>query len=162
MKHIIYFITSIFMFGCFGKEPLQTALEGKPLPAFHILLPDSVTYIDSKYIPDDKPIALFYFGPNCPHSHAQMKEIINHIHALKTIRFYVITNWPFDKMKAFHEKYELYKYENIITGSDYENFFSRYYDINGVPCMAIYNKTKKLQKLYMGKIESKDIKEATK
>jgi thiol-disulfide isomerase/thioredoxin len=154
-------ILGIYLTGCFSKQPEKTGHEGKPLPSFKLLLLDSTTYFDTKDIPKDKPVVLFYFGPHCPYSRAQMEEIIEDINILKDIRFYFFTTWSFAEMKAFYKHYQLNKYSNIIMGQDYMNFFVEYFEAQGVPYMAIYGKDKILRKAFIGRIFGKQIKEVT-
>ena len=143
--------------GCYGVEPEKTGLEGKPIPSFEILLPDSSTYIDTKSIQTDKPVVLFYYGPYCPYSRAQMQEMIENISIMKKIQFILITNAPFSDMKKFCAHYGIDKYKNITAGIDYNNFLGDYYKITGVPFTAIYDKNKKLISAFTGKIFVKQI-----
>jgi thiol-disulfide isomerase/thioredoxin len=150
----------IVLISCSDREPENTGLEGKSLPSFKLLLTDSLTYIDTKDIPKEKPIVLLFYGPHCPYSRAEMQEIIDNMNTLKDIQFCVFTNGSFADMKEFNTHYNLYKYKNILSGLDYNNFFSEYFQITGVPYIAIYGKDSKLIKAFMGKIFSKQIKKA--
>ncbi len=158
MKNIAILITLICLFGCFGKKPENTGLEGKPLPSFNLLLPDSTTYFNTNSISGDRPIVLYYFGPHCPYSHSQMKEIIEDMEILKDIQFYIFTATAFSDMKSFYEYYHLKKYSNIKTGLDYSHFFADYFQAPGVPYIAIYGKNKRLREAFIGKIYAKQIK----
>lgn len=148
----------IILSGCFAKAPEKTGLEGKPMPSFNLLLADSTTYLNTNSISSGKPIVLFYFGPDCPYSRAQMEEIIEDINILKDIRFYVFTTAAFSEMKEFYKHYQLDKYPNITVGIDYANFFGDYFEAIGVPYIAIYGKNKKLNKAFMGKVYGRQIK----
>jgi len=158
MKQVGLLLLLVSLASCFGKEPENTELKGKQLPAFKLLLTDSTTYINTANIPGGEPIVLFYFGPHCPYSRAQMEEIIDDISSLKNIRFYIFTTWPFLEMKDFYTHYQLNKYPNITVGVDYTNFFGDYFKAQGVPYMAIYGKNKRLNDAFVGKIYSNQIK----
>jgi len=158
MNKISILILFISLSGCFGKDPQKTGLEGKPLPTFNLFLADSMTYLNTSTIPSGKPIALLYFGPNCPYSRAQIEEIINHNQSLQDIQFYVFTISSFQEMKQFYHHYQLNKYPNIKVGVDYKTFFSSYFEIPGVPFMAIYGKDRRLNKAFIGQVSSKQIK----
>jgi thiol-disulfide isomerase/thioredoxin len=144
--------------GCFGKEPEKTGLEGQPLPSFNLLLSDSATWLNTSRIPPGKPIALFYFSPICPHCRTQTKEIIEDMDRLKDIQFYFITSFPFKAMKKYYKEYNLEKFNNITMGRDTAHFVGDYFETSGVPYMAIYGKNKKLNKAFLGKIYSSQIK----
>lgn len=158
-KSIILFCVTVLL-ACNARRPaIKTGFEGKPLPAFDLLLNDSTTVMNTGSIPAGKPIVLIYFSPRCPFCRAQMDGIVKDIAELKDIRFYIFTTWPFREMKDFYKHYRLDKYPNISVGVDYNNFFSDRFKITGVPYMAIYRKDKKLNEAFMGNINSQQIKE---
>jgi len=143
--------------GCTTKEPEQTGQEDKPLPVFDLLLTDSSTHISTSSMQPGQPVVLFYFGPNCPYSRAQMDGIIEHISLLKDIKFCVFTDWPFTEMKSFYKHYQLEKYSNMVVGNDYKSFFRSYFKVKGVPYMAIYGKNMRLNQAFKGKMSEKQI-----
>ena len=158
MKYLLLIILISLLTNCTEKEPIKTGLEGTPIPQFNILLPDSFTYINTTIIPSGKSIVLFDFGPSCPYSRTQMKEIIENINNLKDIQFYIFTSWPFAEMKEFYSHFALYKYSNIIVGVDFNNFFVPYFKIAGIPYIAIYGKNKLLKKAFSGLVAYKQLK----
>ena len=160
MKLILVIFVILFLTACYGRTPHKTGLEGRPMPSTDLLLADSSTHLNSNNIPTDKPIVIFLFGPHCPYSHAQMKEIIQDMENLKNIRFYILTSTPFSQMKEFYEHYQLKKYSNIVSGVDYNHSFADYFEIPGVPYLAIYGKNKKMKAAFVGKTLSRHIKEA--
>lgn len=161
MKQLITLIMFALISSCYRKEANRTGLEGKPLPTFQLLLTDSTTYFSTNSIPKGKPIVLFDFGPHCPYSLAQMEEILGEMSLLEDINFCIFTTWPFPEMKKFYTHFKLNKYPNITVGFDYTNFFGDYFKSQGVPYIAIYGKDKLLNKTFIGKIYSKQIKEAS-
>jgi thiol-disulfide isomerase/thioredoxin len=158
MKQITLIIIIACLEGCFGAEPQKTGKEGKPLPQFSLLLTDSITWINTAQLPTGKPIAIYYFSPYCPYCKAQTEEIIEDMDKLKDINFYFISRFPMPTIKAFQKAYQLNKYANIITSMDTSSFASDYFEISAVPYIAIYNKNKKLNKTFIGKIYSSQIK----
>jgi hypothetical protein len=157
MKQLFIMLIIGILAGCYGTEPEKTGKEGKPIPSFKILLADSVTNFDTKDIPVGKPSVMFYYGPYCPYSRAQMAEMIEEMSSMKDIQFFVFTSFPFLQMKTFDSLYQLHKYRNVISGVDSAGFFMNYFKIAGVPFTAIYGKDKKLIKAFQGKIYSKQI-----
>lgn len=162
MRYLIFLFIIICLASCFGKEPetAKTGLEGKPLPAFQLQLPDSITYLNTANITPGKPMAIFYFSPFCPYCRAQTTEIIEDMDRLKEIQFYFVTPLPYRNMKDFYDEYNLGKYPNIITGVDTAHFINDYFELTGVPFMAVYDKNKILNKAFLGKVYSSQIKKA--
>jgi thiol-disulfide isomerase/thioredoxin len=159
MKYLVLFMLLTSVYGCDRRKPLETGLEGKPLPAFEILLNDSITHINTGKAPVGKPVVLFYFNPNCPYCQAEMTDIVGHIGSLKDIRFYIFTCAPFRVMKGFYTYFGLAKYPNISVGIDDNHFFEKKFSPYGVPYTAIYDKDKRLVHAYLGKMRSSQIKD---
>lgn len=155
----LLFIIAIFS-ACFGTEPQNTGLEGKPLPEFSLLLPDSNTLVNTRDIAVGKPIALFFFSPYCPYCSEQTKEILDDMDKLKDIQFYFVTRFPVQALREFNTKYQLEKYNNITTGVDMVDFVSNYFEIPGVPYIAVYKKDKTLGKAFLGKVYSSQLKKS--
>lgn len=151
---------TVLFVACYGKKPEHTGKEGLLLPSFSILLPDSMTWINTNTIKPGKPMVFLFFGPHCSFSKAQMQDIIDNAGKLKSIQFYAITPFPFHQMKEFYETYNLKDYSNIITGIDPYNFFGNYMEVRAVPYIAIYAKDKKLVKAFRGKIDISELEEA--
>jgi thiol-disulfide isomerase/thioredoxin len=157
MKQISVFFIFICLAGCFGAEPQKTGKEGKPMPEFSLLLTDSITKMNTLDIPVGKPTVLIYYSPYCPYCKAQTKTIIENIDKLKDIQFYFISNFPLPEQKSFIKEYQLEKYPNIISSMDNANIVRDYFEITGIPYLAIYGKNKKLNKTFVGKIYSSQL-----
>ncbi|SEL63439.1 hypothetical protein SAMN04488505_102726 [Chitinophaga rupis] len=159
MKFLAFLLAVWLFYGCSNnnKKPVVTGFEGKPLPTFSLLLPDSATYFNTRDIPAGKPIAMFYYSPRCPYSHQQMEEIIANIDRLKDIQFYIFTSFPFQEMKGFYNEYKIDQYSNIKMGLDSSAFFGNYYSAPGVPYMTIYGKDKKLKEAFVGEVSGGQI-----
>lgn len=149
--HSLFFLLLIYLSGCYSKVSDKTGLEGQPMPSFKLLLPDSTTYLDSKDLKVGRPIVLLYYSPRCPYCRAQIKNIIENIDKLGDILFCLVTNYSLKEMKQFGKTYNLNKYHNIINGQDINNSVSNYYEVQGVPYLAIYGKNKKLNQVFEGK-----------
>ncbi|OQP59687.1 hypothetical protein A3860_36570 [Niastella vici] len=129
------------------------------MPAFKILLTDSITWINTSTATMNQPIVLFDFSPFCPYCKKQTKEIIEDIDQLKGIQFYFISSFPISTLKTFNKQFKLAQYPNITIGMDTANTIGDYFEITGVPYMAIYGKDKKLKKSFLGgKLYSSQIK----
>lgn len=141
------------------RPTINTGFEGKPLPAFDILLADSNTVLNTAALPKGSPLVMMFFSPNCPYSQAEMSNIISNISTLKSTQFCIFTNWPFNQLKGFYSYYQLYKYANIIVGQDFKNYFTSHYKPVGVPFTMIYSKDRRLINAFVGTMPGDQIKE---
>lgn len=157
MKHVIVILASLFFVQCKQSQPKLSGLEGKPMPVFDILLPDSTTWYNTKNIPQGKPAVILYYSPHCLYCKAQLNEIVDDMDQLLSVDFYLITSYPFKDMKEFSQYYGLKKYPNVTVGWDSAYFVENYFEAAGVPFMAIYDKNKILKHTYMGKVFTKQI-----
>lgn len=162
MKLCILIISIAFLAGCYSSEPQKTGKEGKPMPAFNILLTDSITWVNTSTATVNQPVVLFNFSPFCPYCKKQAREIIEDIDKLKDIQFYFISSFPISLLKAYSKELKLAQYPNIAIGMDTANAVGDYFEIAGVPYIAIYGKDKKLKKSFLGgKLYSSQIKKIT-
>jgi len=161
MKNRIYLLLLVIWCSCSDsdKGSITTGHEGDGLPAFSMLLADSITHLNTGNITGNKPLAFFYFGPYCPYSRAQMEEIVDHMGLLKDIHFYVLTYAPYKQMQEFYNYYHLGKYTNITVGIDNTKYFQQYFKLEGVPFMAVYGRDRKLKHAFIGEVQAKRISE---
>lgn len=159
MKQFLFLLIVASLAGCFGATPEKTGKEGQPIPEFSVLLLDSTTWLNTHNIPKGKSFVLFYFSPFCPHCKEQTQEIVEEMDNLKDIQFYFISNFPIKTLKPYYKINELSKYPNIVTALDTSHLMANYFRSPGVPYMAIYNKDKKLNKTFLGKINGNQIKQ---
>lgn len=143
--------------GCFGASPQDTGLEGKPLPALSFLLTDS-TVLRTAQLPAGQPLALFFFSPYCPHCKGQVKEITEDMDRLRDIRFCFVSGFSLPELQIFSKEYGLDKYPNISVGMDSASGGANYFEITGVPYIAIYGRQHTLNNTFMGKIYSSQLK----
>jgi len=158
-KTICFLLFVVGVTACKNKyrPPFKTGYEGKSLPAFNILLPDSSTLFNTANIPKGTPLVLMYFLPNCPYSQGEMKNIINNISNFRNIRFFICTSQPLEQLKGFYTYFNLDKYPNITAGVDFKHFVPDYFKPMAVPFTMIYNKNQQLTKAFVGTLPSKQI-----
>jgi peroxiredoxin len=162
MKNLIIILFILSICGCKEKKAETTGLEGKSIPSFSLLLLDSSTYVNTSDIHSKQPFVMFYVSPQCPFCKMQMNEIIDKMKLLKDIRFYIFSSWPVKDMRKFRDEYNLTKFQNVVVGIDQSEFFGKYYNVPGVPYMAIYNKESKLNRAFAGHVDTKLILEIAK
>lgn len=160
MRHFILLLIIVSLAACSGENSIKSELEGKPLPAFNILLPDSTTYFNIGNGSSGKPIVLFYLSPQCPYCRAQLTDIIEDMNKLKEVQFYLISNFPVSAIKHFSSEYKLEKYPNIVIGRDTSDVVANYFEAIYVPYTAIFGRDGKFKKAFEGRIYSRQIKSA--
>jgi hypothetical protein len=148
MKQLLRIAFILSLTGCQAKCPKGSSLDISAIPAFDLLLADSVTVFSTSRIPAGSPVILMYFSPDCEHCQRQTDALVKHIESLRDVRIYLITPLPFGEMKTFTLDYHLSRYTNITVGQDYRYAFYKYYKAEAFPCTAIYDDRKQLIKLY--------------
>lgn len=140
--------------GCKQKAAIETSMPiGSEMPGFHIQMMDSITQFNTADIPPGKTSVLMYFSPDCEYCQKETKMLIQNIAALKQIQFYLISPNSLNELKAFNETYKLGSYPNIIVAKDHTwDFYSRFKPKN-IPYNLIYDKNKKLLKIFNRNIE---------
>jgi hypothetical protein len=145
MRKIFFFIT-ICLIACHSRQGKEVALS--TLPSFEMLLIDSAAILKAQEIPTGQPIVLLFFRPDCTHCQAETQVLLDHIDSLKNVRIYMLALEPLKEIKTFCLHYHLDQYKNFIVGRDYEYSFFRAFRPSTVPYMAIYDRNKRLVKIY--------------
>src|SRR6185312_9561622 len=132
----------------------KTGMEGRLLPSFDILLPDSVTHFNTAKIPTGKPFIVFGFQPSCTHCQAETRAIIENMQQLKNIHIYYVTPYPFSQMKAFYKYFKLAQYPNVTIGTDPLGTFFIYFQTSHVPYTAVFDSQKRLKKAFISQTDA--------
>jgi thiol-disulfide isomerase/thioredoxin len=127
------------------------------LPSFDILLIDSVTHLNTSAIKRGSPIILVYFSPDCVHCQEETESLLKNMDSLKNVRFYFVTNDPFERLQVFNGFYKIYKYPNIILGRDYNFFLLKYLKPAIPPFTVIYDGSKRVRVLLKGEAKASEI-----
>jgi hypothetical protein len=126
----------------------KTGFEGRELPVFNILLPDSVSHFNTADIPSGQPFIVFGFSPLCTHCQAETRDIIKHMDQLKNVKIYYVTAEKFHDMKMFYKYFKLAQYPNITMGRDEKYTFFRTFRVGQIPYAAIFDSHKRLKEVY--------------
>ena len=132
-------------------------LKHPTLPAFMLQNPDSTSYFNMYDVRADRPTVLFFFAPDCDHCHITTKELLASMDSMKHADFYWFTYMPLTALRSFTAEHRLETYPNIHTGRDYTFFFMKFYGAKTVPYLVIYDKNKKLVKLYDAAIKVPEV-----
>lgn len=162
MKLNIWFIPIVFLSACHFRSDQQYLAKISRLPAFQIISIDSCHFIDTKSLQSGAPMIFLYFDPDCEHCQKETKTIISHKEYLQGVRIFLVTNADEMSVKTFCKELRPDTVANVMVGKDYQYSFYRSFLPSTVPFMAIYNKRKKLAKLYIGETNINSVIEATK
>jgi hypothetical protein len=139
---------------------VKTGLEGRLLPSFNLLLPDSVTWLNTNDISIGKPIIMIGFDPFCRHCQEETADIIKNIKQFQNTRIYWVTPYKFNDMKQFYSAFRLSTHPNTTIGQDSANVFMKYIKATGVPYTAVFDSKKRLKTVFPGQVSADDLAKA--
>ena len=101
---------------------------------------------------------IIYFSPECEDCMEFTKELLSRINEFKNVSIAMITFLPTETVSQFVKNYNVNAYPNIYVGTEGTLFFVRkYYNIQQLPFLAIYNKNGDLIKIYNQEINLNDV-----
>jgi len=121
--------------------------DSSHIPAFTILQTDS-SFINDKKIPNNKPVVIIYFSPECGHCQITADEFSKKMWEMKNIFFVWVSYYPLPEIKEFAKKFNLQQFNNIIIGRDPNYTIPSYFRVKFTPFMAVYNKEHHLIQTY--------------
>ena len=127
------------------------------VPPFELMNLDSSTYFKKSDLPKNQPVLIMVFNPECDHCQHQVQAMLLDMEQLKNIQMVFATPEDFNKMKAFHEKYNLAKYSNIHLGRDTKFFLPPFYRMRNLPYLALYNKKGDLITTFDGNASTEEL-----
>ncbi len=127
------------------------------LPAFNLLLQDSATEFNTYNIKEGRPTVLFFFSPDCEHCQMTTDSLMKHMEEMKKADFYMFTFMPLSMLRPFAEKHGLNDYKNITVAKDYQFFFPGFYKAATVPYLVVYDRKKRLVKLWNGTVKMPEL-----
>lgn len=128
------------------------------LPAFNILLQDSSTIFNTYNIPEGRPTVLFFFSPDCDHCIMTTDSLLKNMKSMQGADFHMFTFSSLAMLKPFAEQRRLAEYPNILTvGKDYQYFFPMYYKAETVPYLVVYDRKKRLARLWNGTVKMPEL-----
>ncbi len=144
MKKLIAMLMVLFV----GAAHAQTSNENDTvppykkttkIPEFAILQPDS-TWFTNKQLPENKPLVIIYFSPDCGHCQMAAGEFVKGMDKLKGVELVWVSYHSPDQIKEFADAYKLSQYSNVVMGRDPNYKIPVFYKIQFTPFMAVYDK----------------------
>jgi len=123
---------------------------------------DGTTYFTEKDLQKNKPLLIILFNPDCDHCKHETVEIIQNIDQLKDVQIVMATTMTLDAMRAFYERYDLRRFDNIHVGQDTKYTLPSFYQNRLLPYLAIYDKNGSLLNTFEGSRKIDDLVNALK
>jgi thiol-disulfide isomerase/thioredoxin len=123
-----------------NNTPEPPYLVNPIVPPFHLLKPDSSTYLTKNDLRKNRPVLIIFFSPDCDHCKHQMKDILADFSGFKDIEIIMATYQPFEEMKSFYSYYRIADHPNIQMGRDEKFTLPPFYRMQSLPFMALYDK----------------------
>lgn len=155
MRVLAFCLMAISFFSCRSRSVDESAIS--KLPSFKMRLLDSVTLLSADSIPAGRPVVLIFFRPDCSHCKRETQAILDHAGMLKDISILMVTNSSFFQIRDFYESFHLDRYRNVEVGKDYEHSFYQAFRPTSVPFTVIYNRERRLIKIYSEEADIKNI-----
>jgi hypothetical protein len=110
------------------------------IPPFHLLGPDSATYLTKDDLKKNRRTMIMFFSPDCEHCKHQTEALLDSLDQLGNIQIVMATYQPFGEMKDFITHYHLYERPNFKVGRDEKFFLVPFFRIHNLPYMALYDR----------------------
>lgn len=151
-KYFLVIICCILYISGYAQPGADTLPYRKypTIPAFRLMLLDSSTVFNTYDIKEGHPVLFMFFGADCDHCEQLTKSIVEHMDSLKHVQICLLTLSPMSATRDFYQKMNLKRYKNIMVGMDFEYFFTKFYKAYYVPFLAIYDRNKKLVRVFDG------------
>jgi hypothetical protein len=134
-----------------------TNSQSNKVPPFKMTQADGKAFFAGN-LPLGKAIVIIYFSPDCEDCQKMTKELLKRIDEFKNASIAMITSQPKDMVKHFITEYHLDKYSNIFVGTEEDSYFvGKYYKVEQLPFIALYNKNGDLIKIYNKEISIDDL-----
>lgn len=107
---------------------------------------------------EPKSLVIIYFHPKCEHCQYEAKEIGQNALAFSNCQLVMITaDDSLQRIEKFCAEYNLWEVDNIEILLDKENQFKNTFGKALIPSVYIYDKERKLKKLYLGETKPEAI-----
>lgn len=120
----------------------------KEFPAFKLTGTNGEVFTTTEVVKKNKPTVIIYLSPTCKHCQKQMEDITGNMKTFKDVQFLVVTAYPPEDTQAFLADYAVERFPNIRFGYDPEFKMGRFFELDGVPGVFIYNKERILHRFF--------------
>jgi thioredoxin-related protein len=120
------------------------------IPPFHLLKPDSTTYLTKDNLKKHHRTLVMVFSPDCDHCKHQTEALLEQMDKFKDVEIVMATYQPFEEMKQFNTYFRIFDHPNIKIGRDEKFFLIPFYKVRNLPYLALYDKNGNLITTFEG------------
>lgn len=151
---VILFLSMIMLL---LNKQYNARVKIKRLPSVELSSLDN-TIVDLRELPNNMPLLICYFHPECEFCAMELQDIIAHKKEMKNIQLVLVSLAPNDEIKKMIKEYHLLdSLDHIIVTHDATGQFSDIFNIQAPPTWFLYDKDKHLKKIYKGTISVSEI-----
>ena len=118
------------------------------VPAFSFETIDGQLFTHRNLV--NKSKIFIYFNSECEYCQSEAEQFAAHIEKLKDVQLIFVSSETSKRITEFAKTYGLLHHSNILFLSDPEHHFTRLFNVNIVPFMAVYDAKNKLITTYKG------------
>jgi cytochrome oxidase Cu insertion factor (SCO1/SenC/PrrC family) len=118
------------------------------LPAYKLVSSSGETFTSSSILQKKSPLVVIYFSPTCSHCQQQAEDITSNMNQFKDAQFLFVTSYPQSDTKPFLNQYAIEKFKNITFGYDSTFSMGKFYLLESLPGIFIYNKNGELKTFF--------------
>ncbi len=142
---------------------MMTFLVGAAqMPASTTLAPFEIQLVNDKtftqaQLKKDAPVIVLFFSPECDHCKDLTKAMLKQSKSIAA-QVVMVTYLPLPEVKKFANEFSLQNYPNIKVGTEgMKLIVQKHYNIRTFPFVALYDKSRKLVKMYREQAPPADI-----
>lgn len=149
-KYVLLFLFAVTALYLKAQEydPNTAPYKKDPkLPEIKILQADSTWFTDL-LIPEDKPVIIMYFSPECGHCQIEAESLAKNKDILDSAFMVFVSYHSPGEVGDFVKKYRLDKFRYMAAGRDTEYYLPTFFRVQQTPFIAVYSKYHRLVKVF--------------
>ena len=110
------------------------------IPALNLIkMPDSSSFTNNQ-LQKNIPTVVIFFAPDCDHCQEATKNLTAKIDQLKNVQIVMVAGMEYSIVKKFYADYKLADYPNITVTRDPLFNLPKYYRVQSIPDVYVYDK----------------------
>jgi len=153
MRKLLLYIAFVANFSCHPRKDQIYLKSISDLPEFTLSNVDGSGCLKSSDVRKGKSSIFIYFSPDCEHCQNVTKKIVSNIDRLRSCNIYWVSSDTTAAVKTFSTNNHLDMLSNVFVGMDNKYSFYIKYLPPGTPYIMVYNKERKLVRVYSGETD---------